>query len=187
MDSNYSQIHYGGLSAVAEQLSTVKLITNDSQRSLISSTEDTIESFIDMNPLTCKAPSLRGHIVNDHLKDYQGLLIDSGVPLRDIGIAAYREIPLDWVVKKIYQELEQNDQDINAKFEAQNIVNHEPNDYREMLIKTLMCIEQYDTATIDWKRVMKSYPNTLDVTFDPENDSYVDDPFDPSELLVSKK
>lgn len=136
-------------------------------------------SLMDVNPLTCKPSSLRGHIVNEHLNP-TGLFL-SGVPIWDIGLAAYRGIDLGWVVKKIYQKLEQGDTSIRRELDAHNF-NYPLFDYSEMLVKTLLYIQQLNTAEVDWERVYTSYPLAPNIQLNIEKDSFVDGPFDPNDL-----
>ena len=137
---------------------------------------------IDANSITCKPSSLRGHIVNEHLNPTA--LFFSGVPIWDIGLAAYRGIDLGWVVKKIYGKLEQGDTSIKAELAAHNL-HYDPDEYREMLVKTLLYIQQLHTAEVDWERVHASYSLAPNVHLNIEEDLYMDEPFNPNDLKYS--
>jgi len=132
-----------------------------------------------INEMDCSPPSLRGHIVNTHLS---ALFLDwSGVARYDIELAMYREIPLDWVVEKAYQKIERPDEDIQTEIneEVLNIKKpseqvhyiHNLEDYKTMIVKNLIYIEQLGRAPIDWDRVNASFPQASNVKLDIDKDT----------------
>lgn len=119
---------------------------------------------------SCEPASLRGHIVSAH---FQARTLESlGVARHDIEIAKYRWINLSWVCKKAYEKLERTDEDI-----LQEIQDHKCKpefgvyNYREILVKNLKFIEQCRLATIDWDRVLRSFPDANSVILNIDNDT----------------
>jgi hypothetical protein len=113
---------------------------------------------------TCTGPSLRGHIVNAHLRP--STLFWYGIPRFDVELAEARGFNLGWVVHKAIQRLEQAD-DLVAGLppitEIQKSVfkiNRLPTatEYRVLLARTLALIDNYNLASVDWERVENIIP-----------------------------
>jgi hypothetical protein len=138
------------------------------------------------DPLTCKPESLRGHIAKTHLR-LPRVISDLGVARWDIELAAYRGIPLDWVVKKAYQYLEEDDETIRQKIFAGNprclplpedsvfrrldLDDKSPSLYRVYVVKNLIYVDQLGLASVDWDRVELAVVGARQVDLDIEKDS----------------
>lgn len=143
---------------------------------------NSIDDMVPIKPLdeleeemTCSPTSLRGHIGNRHF--IVGLCAYYGMARYDVEIAAYRGIPLDWVVKKAYENLERDDADIqhdidsDARVWIRQVRNFTVEHYRIIAVQTLKYMEQFGLTSIDWIRVEKSLPGASEVQFDLERDS----------------
>ena len=125
--------------------------------------------------MICSPASLRGHIAKRHF--IVGVCAYYGMARYDIEIAAYRGIPLDWVVKKAYENLERYDSDIqydinkDARVITGIVRNFSVMHYRIIVVQTIKYIEQFGLASIDWDRVEKSLPGASNIKFDLERDS----------------
>lgn len=125
---------------------------------------------------TCSPASLRGHIVNAHLKAH--ILMTLGIPRYDIEVAALRGIQLDWVVQKAYEKL--------ARPEAETKGEDTIERYKQMIVKTLLYIEKLGLATIDWKRVSMLYPKARKIRLDLPADGHDSHPkYNPPETRIS--
>lgn len=136
---------------------------------------------------TCTPASLRGHIVNAHFSpDIAALL---GVARYDIELALYRGIQLDWVVRKAYERLEEDEATTHQRFvpdtkdsdfwEGSTRLFFQFGDiraYREMIVKNLIYIEELRRASVDWVRVNAALPEADSVTLVLFRDSR-DQPF----------
>jgi hypothetical protein len=131
------------------------------------------------DPLRCEPHQLRGHIANTHLSP--AVAASYGVARFDIEVAAYRDIPLDWVVKKAYRFLEEDDRTIIFKmFEGRadyiTAMFGEKSGpkynywsipgYKGMIVKNLLYIEMLNRAEVDWQRVIRAFPEAMDVTLE---------------------
>lgn len=128
-------------------------------------------------------PSLRGHIVNQHLSPAG--LAAFGVARYDIELSYFLQVPLDWVVKKAFQQLEESDSDVRVRLRndaSRFQVAHEGGfrelydywsipGYKTMLVRDLMYIEKLGLARIDWPRALATVPlDHQPVTLDLERD-----------------
>lgn len=125
---------------------------------------------VGFNWYDCSPNSLRGHMVNAHFRPL--ILHRLGIPRFDIEVAAYRGIELGWVVRKAYEKLERPDHEIKAerdRFMDYSFVSVD--NYKEMIIKTLLYIEQKELATIDWERAKKSFGKATEIKLNVDEDS----------------
>lgn len=136
--------------------------------------------------LTCTPASLRGHIVNDHFSPSIVSLI--GVARYDIELARFREIPLDWVARKAYEILEEDEFTAFQRFPKipWRTGRHffqwgDITSYRTMIVKNLIFIEELGLAPVDWDKVEVAFTDARSVTLDIEMDSN-DVPFSPEGL-----
>ena len=131
-------------------------------------------------------PSLRGHIVKQHFSPY--VLAWFGVARFDIDLAKRANIPLDWVVKKGIDRLENGWPEVKPDFFAQTprfdndalMISDMPwGEYwcKTMIVKNLMYIDQSGTAKVDWDKVVAAFAGASAVTLDINRDSV--EPFNP--------
>lgn len=128
---------------------------------------------------TTTGPSLRGHIVNAHFQ--ARTLRDLGVAVFDIELAKFKNFDIGWVVRKIYEKLERQDDDISREIEEHGkgfvsnplyeIKDFGVAEYRTMLIKNLLFIDSLYTIKIDWNRIEIVFPNAREVRLDIKRDT----------------
>lgn len=143
----------------------------------------------------CPPASLRGHIVKAHLRP--DILCRVGVARYDIELARYREISLDWVVVKALQRLEEADAQVMLRMQDSYLMFRfwdeltkclplypywSVDDYRRMIARNLMYMENLGRASIDWERAIRTVPDVQLITFDIEKASN-DEPFSPTPFL----
>lgn len=136
-----------------------------------STDESTREAYFEEDGwLKCSPASLRGHIASAHLQ--ARTLASFGVARYDIEVAHYRKMSLEWVCKKIYQCLERTDQDIWNEIHEHGCSEFTHNDYRIVLIKNLLLIEQLECAQIDWERVGRIFPEYIAISLNLSADTH---------------
>lgn len=128
-------------------------------------------------------PALRGHIVNVHFSP--DALAWLGVARFDIDLAKRMGMPLDWVVKKGIELLENGWDDPNGdlgRIPGVSFVVYRNSGLpwgedwcKSMIVKNLIYIEQLGTARVDWDRVVAAVPNARSIALDIDRDSF--DPF----------
>lgn len=110
----------------------------------------------------CTPASLRGHIVNAHLRP--DTLQHGGLPLYDVEIAQVRGVGLGWVVRKAVQRLELTDGELHEVVEAHRVDDAmTPGSYRTLLVKTIKLISHLGMAQVPWGAINKIYPGASSV------------------------
>jgi hypothetical protein len=95
-----------------------------------------------------------------------------GVPLPDISLAHHLGYKLDWVVARIGEKLSQTDQQIAEAIVSDGFTEVLTiEQYRQLLLKTLRCIEQFELAKIPWEKICKDYPTAKEINYNPDVDS----------------
>src|SRR5688500_14872724 len=113
----------------------------------------------------CSAASLRGHIANAHFQ--ARTLADIGVPLYDIEIAEVRSIGLGWVVKRAFEKITRDDDDIEAEINDHRVADQlEVPDYRLWLVKSIRTIADKGLAIVPWGKIDAVYPGASQVPVD---------------------
>lgn len=126
-------------------------------------------------------PSLRGHIVSTHL--LPDVLAWMGVAEFDLRLLRLMEEPGDWIVKKIYETLEQGWQDRAEAFDRprqltnpgvfKNLALPWNENWANMLLaKQLLFIERLELAQVDWDRVIAKVPSAEGLTLNLAVDAY---------------
>jgi len=133
---------------------------------------------------------LSDHLSRGHFTMFQ---LPLGVPRFDIECARHNKISLDGVANHIYRLMERNDSAIWADTynDAPHITRGNPRKdlrgedmtpdrYRLWLARTLKYMEKLGVATIDWRRVKKSFPKTRYISTQlPRDTSDLGYPYDP--------
>lgn len=113
----------------------------------------------------CSAKSLRGHIANAHFQ--ARTLADIGIPLYDIEIAEVRGIGLGWVVKRAFEKITREDQDIQAEIDEHRVSDLlEIPGYRLRLVKSIRTIADKGLAIVPWDRIDEVCPDASRVSVD---------------------
>lgn len=134
--------------------------------------------------------SLRGHIVKHHLRP--ATLCAYGVARYDIELAKFLGFPLDWVVKKTYERLEESDEEIKTriwddidhlkKARTERMYRYlDIQSYKLMLARNLKYIEQLGLGEINWVKVAFA-TDCQTIDFDLQRDSH-DEPFSSDRLF----
>jgi hypothetical protein len=96
--------------------------------------------------LSVTGPSLRGHIVNEHLDPAVLALV--GPPKQDINLARHLKFPLDWVESQIADKLAMSDSELSRQIANANFqFAYSVEQYKEDLRQTLAYIRQ--TSPVD--------------------------------------
>ncbi len=153
--------------------------------------------FSEFDPRTLNPASIRGHIVNAHLK-LASVLAAYGVPRGDLEILAYRKaqglpgFDAKWVVTRTYHFLESNQPVQGIRIFTSITISpftkdggFTVSDYHHMLVKTLKYIEQLGLAEVDWGRVEKVVPNARSIPLNLAEDS-VDDGFPAYQRMLNR-
>lgn len=111
----------------------------------------------------CSASSLRGHIVNSHLRP--ATLEFIGLPLFDVEVAKVRGFGLGWVVSKAVERLALTDEQIGG--EPGNV---NPDLHRERLAKTIRFIGDQGLADVPWEKIDEIFRGASEVTVDLAED-----------------
>jgi hypothetical protein len=113
----------------------------------------------------CSPKSLRGHIANAHFQ--ARTLADIGVPLYDIEIAEVRGIGLGWVVKRAFEKITREENDIQAEIDDHRVADKlEVSDYRLRLVKSIRTIADKGLADVPWDKIDEVYPDASHVAVD---------------------
>ena len=107
-------------------------------------------------PILCSAPSLRGHIVNQHLVPITLRMI--GLPNFDLSVAQQREFDMDWVVGKTLDRMAEP-----SRF-MDDLTHHgDAWWYQRQLGKMLHLIEDYGLSTIPWDQANEIFPGASEL------------------------
>ena len=127
----------------------------------------------------CSAPSIRGHIVNGHLKPFA--LVEHGTPAYDLEVLVARGFDASWIVRNIHEKLERSDEEITSEINAHKTktCQHLPCstcalsvlEYKAKLVKILLYVEQLELEQIDWKRVERAFADPKRLSVDLMKDS----------------
>lgn len=113
----------------------------------------------------CSPGSLRGHIANAHFQ--ARTLASIGVPLYDIEIAEVRGIGLGWVVKRAFEKITRENDDIQAEIDDHRVADKlEVPDYRLRLVKSIRTIADKGLANVPWGKIDAVYPEASQVAVD---------------------
>ncbi len=135
------------------------------------------------------APSLRGHIVNSHLSP--DTFAVTGLPIFDLELLLFHGWHPDPIIKKIYEKLLTDDTELQKDIDSvtnllssgklhffnpcstnRHDVRFTVIEYRRMLIKTLLYIEQLRLGVVDWALVETAYQGAKKLGIVPNRDFY---------------
>lgn len=142
-----------------------KVMSSFSELLRESSSNDPTNPFSKDGWKQCSPQSLRGHLVNAHFQ--ARTLADIGVPLYDIEIAEERSIGLGWVVKRAFEKITREDEDIQAEIVDHRVADQlEVSEYRLLLVKSIRTIADKRLAVVPWGKINEAYPGALEVEVD---------------------
>ena len=125
-----------------------------------TNTENRDWSDFDLN---VSAPSLRGHIVNDHL-DLEGAAL-FGIPKGDIALAKHLGFDLSLVITRIIDKLSMNDDEIVGDVMDSGFFRvTDPKKYKTTLAHSLQYIEHIGAGKIPWGAVYGAWAGAENVT-----------------------
>jgi hypothetical protein len=158
------------------------------------------KSVTDLDPLGCQPKSIRGHIVNTHFK--YSTMAWYGVAEWDLGLAEFRRIPMDWVIKKACDLITQPDdvmlvgilreEPLYRLFQHRFAVYEKklgwdylvPQSHRMMLVKNLHAMNNHGLlGEFDWDPIEKFVPGASNMTVDVTQDT-MEKPFEIMEALT---